>query len=288
MNRRAAVAGSWYSDDPSRLTDDIDRYLSQAHVESTSSRARALIAPHAGLLYSGPVAAFAYKLLRRSLGAVGSYRAIVLVGPSHFVPFRGVSIWSAGAWDTPLGAVAVEQGLAQGIRAESAEIVELPAAHAREHSLEMQLPFIARLQPGVPIVPLVMGHQTRETAFGLGGALARAIRRFANDRNDSNDSNDSNVLLIASSDLSHYEEAAMAARMDTIVIGHVESFDPEGLMIALEREPRHACGGGPMVAVLHAARQLGATGAHVLRYADSGDVSGDKSSVVGYLAAAVF
>ena len=273
MNRRAAVAGTWYSDDPSRLTDEVDRYLSQADVES-SSRARALIAPHAGLMYSGPVAGFAYKLV-----AGGAYRAIVVVGPSHFVPFRGVSIWSSGAWDTPLGAVVVEQSLAQAIRDESPEIVDLPAAHAREHSLEMQLPFIARLQPGVPIVPLVMGHQTRATAFALGDALARAVARFAND---------SNVLLVASSDLSHYEDAAMAARMDAIVIGYVESFDPEGLMLALEHEPRHACGGGPMVSVLHAARQLGATGAHVLRYADSGDVSGDKSSVVGYLAAAVF
>lgn len=279
MNRRAAVAGSWYPGNPSRLTDEVDRYLGQVDIEPASSPARALIAPHAGLMYSGPVAAFAYKLL---LARGGLYRGIVLVGPSHFVPFRGVSIWSSGAWDTPLGAVAVEQRLAQVIRGESPEIVDLPAAHAREHSLEMQLPFIARLQPGVPIVPLVMGHQTRDAAFGLGDALARAIARCVND------SNDSNVLLIASSDLSHYEDAATAARMDAIVIRHVESFDPEGLMIALEREPRHACGGGPMVAVLHAARQLGATGAHVLRYADSGDVSGDKSSVVGYLAAAVF
>jgi AmmeMemoRadiSam system protein B len=130
-----------------------------------------------------------------------------------------------------------------------------------------------------------MGHQTRETAFGLGDAIARAIRRVTN---DSNDSNGSNVLLIASSDLSHYEDATTAARLDATVIHHVDAFDPDGLMTALEREPRHACGGGPMVSVLRAARQLGATEAHVVRYADSGDVSGDKSSVVGYLAAGVF
>ena len=176
------MAGSWYSDDPSRLTEEVDRYLDQVALEPAARSPRALIAPHAGLMYSGPVAAFAYALLR----AV-AYRAIVVVGPSHFVQFRGVSIWSAGAWETPLGAVAVEEGLAQGIRAESREIVDLPVAHAREHSLEMQLPFIARLQPGVPIVPLVMGHQTRETAFGLGDALARAISRFANDSHDPSD-----------------------------------------------------------------------------------------------------
>jgi AmmeMemoRadiSam system protein B len=148
-----------------------------------------------------------------------------------------------------------------------------------------------------------MGHQTRHTAFGLGDAIARAIRRIgnvsnvsnvpnvsnlSNDSNDPNDPNDPNVLLIASSDLSHYENATLAERMDAVVIDHVESLDPDGLMTTLEREPRHACGGGPMVSVLHAARALGASRAHVLRYADSGDVSGDKSSVVGYLAAAVF
>jgi hypothetical protein len=234
-------------------------------------------------MYSGPVAAFAYTLVRGV-----PYSAIVLVGPSHFVPFRGVSIWGAGQWETPLGAVAVATALAEMIRAECADVVDLPAAHRREHALEMQLPFIAHLLPGVPIVPLVMGHQTRDTAFALGDALARAIRRTKNVSNVSNDSNDSNVLLIASSDLSHYENAAVAARMDAIMIRHVEALDPDGLMDALEREPRHACGGGPMVAVLRAARQLGASDARVLRYADSGDVSGDKSSVVGYLAAAVW
>jgi len=302
VNRRAAVAGTWYSDNPSRLTDEIDRYLDRADVPSATGRARALIAPHAGLMYSGPVAAFAYKLLARRSRLPhthregGSYGAVVLVGPSHFVPFRGVSIWNSGAWETPLGPIAVERQLAETIRAESEAIVELPAAHGREHSLEMQLPFIARLLPGVPIVPLVMGYQTRETAFELADALAHAIRRFRNDSNvpnDSNDSNvpndsnDSNVLLIASSDLSHYYDADVAARMDAVMIRHIEALDPGGLMTALEEEPRHACGGGPMVSVLHAARQLGATEAHVLRYADSGDVSGDKSSVVGYLAAAV-
>ena len=293
MNRRAAVAGTWYSDNPSRLTDEIDRYLDRADVPSATGRARALIAPHAGLMYSGPVAAFAYKLLARRSRLPhthregGSYGAVVLVGPSHFVPFRGVSIWNSGAWETPLGPIAVERQLAETIRAESEAIVELPAAHGREHSLEMQLPFIARLLPGVPIVPLVMGDQTRETAFELADALARAIRRFRNDSNVPNDSNDSNVLLIASSDLSHYYDADVAARMDAVMIRHIEALDPGGLMTALEEEPRHACGGGPMVSVLHAARQLGATEAHVLRYADSGDVSGDKSSVVGYLAAAV-
>ena len=280
MIRKTAVAGSWYPDNPTRLAVELDLYLKEATVERPSHSPRALISPHAGLTYSGPVAAFAYKLLNGR-----SYRAIVLVGPSHFIPFRGVSIWPAGQWQTPFGPVAVDAALAHAIRTECFDIVELPAAHGREHSLEMQLPFIAHLMPQVPIVPLVMGHQTREAAFALGNGLASAIRNTAH---DSNDSNDPDVLIVASSDLSHYESADVASRMDAIMARYVEALDPEGLMSELEREPRHACGGGPMVAVLQAALRLGASKARVLRYADSGDVSGDKTSVVGYLAAAAF
>src|SRR4030095_13590439 len=132
-------------------------------------------------------------------------------------------------------------------------------------------------------VPLVMGYQTRDAAFALGDAIARAIAATTADRHD-----DRHILLAASSDLSPYEEARTAAQMDAVVLGHVEALDPMALMDALEREPRHACGGGPMVAVFHAARRLGARESRVLRDADSGDVSGDKSSVVGYMAAAIW
>ncbi len=270
MRRRASVAGSWYPDDPSRLASELTRHLESAGVTSDPLPARALIAPHAGLMYSGPVAAFAYKLVTGK-----PYRAVVLVGPSHFVPFEGVSLWAAGEWETPFGPVAVDVPLAEAVRAACAEVIDLPAAHLREHSLEMQLPFLAHVLPGVPIVPLVMGRQTRETAFALGAALAAACRVRGE------------TLLIASSDLSHYENAAAASEMDAIMVRHIEALDPEGLMAALEHEPRHACGGGPMVSVLHAARILGASSAHVLCYADSGDVSGDKTAVVGYVAAAI-
>jgi AmmeMemoRadiSam system protein B len=141
----------------------------------------------------------------------------------------------------------------------------------------MQLPFVAHLLPDTAIVPMVMGHQTRATAFALGDALAQAIRESGKE-----------VLLVASSDLSHYEDATVAARLDGVVLEHVGKMDAGGLMRALEREPRHACGGGPMVAVLDAAARLGASQAQVLRYADSGDVSGDKSAVVGYMGAAIW
>jgi len=216
------------------------------------------------------VAAFAYNTI-----ADVSYQAIALVGPSHFVGFDGVSIWPRGAWQTPFGPVKVAEDLAARIVEASSEVAEHRDAHGREHSLEMQLPFLAYLLPEVPIVPMVMGYQSRETAFGLGDAIARAV--IGN-----------NVLLVASSDLSHYQDARTAAKMDRVVLQHVERLDAEGLMDALEQQPHHACGGGPMVAVLHAARQLGATNARVLKYGDSGDVSGDKSSVVGYMAAAIW
>jgi AmmeMemoRadiSam system protein B len=270
--RRTSVAGTWYPDNPARLVSHLDGYLDRVPIDDSGGPLRAIVAPHAGLMYSGPVAAYAYNAARRHRPS-----ALVLVGPSHFVPFRGVSIWPDGEWQTPLGPVRVHGELAAAISAESAQIVDMPAAHGREHSLEMQMPFIAHLLPGVPIVPMVMGQQTRETAFALGEAIARAVQMRAPD-----------ALLVASSDLSHYEDAATAEALDRIVIGHVESLDADGLMRALEHEPRHACGGGPMVAVIDAARRLGAAQARLLQYADSGDVSGDKSSVVGYMAAAIW
>ena len=267
-----AVGGSWYPGNAKTLAAEVDGYVNSAVVDAPTRRPVALIAPHAGLMYSGPVAAFAYKVVKGT-----PYRAAILLGPSHFVPFDGVSVWAEGSWETPFGPVPVDQELATAIRAQSPLVIEHTAAHGREHSLEMQLPFLAHLLPGTSIVPMVMGHQTRETALAIGDALASVLR-----------SRHGEALIVASSDLSHYEDAAVAAVLDAVVIRHVEAMDPGGLMSALEHEPRHACGGGPMVSVLHAARALGATEAHVLRYADSGDVSGDKSSVVGYMAAAIW
>jgi len=267
----------------------VDDYVARAQVEERDAPI-AIVAPHAGLKYSGPVAAYAYRAVR-----AGSYGAAALVGPSHFVGFSGVSIWPRGAWQTPFGAVRVAEDLARRIAAVSADVVEHPPAHGREHSLEMQLPFLAHLLPDVPIVPMVMGDQDRETAFALGDALASAIanRTVAEGTADRRGGSSAaptpgRVLLVASSDLSHYQDASTAQIMDAVVMREVERLDPDGLMRALEREPHHACGGGPIVAVLHAARRLGARRARVLKYGDSGDVSGDKSSVVGYMAVGIW
>jgi AmmeMemoRadiSam system protein B len=273
--RPAAVAGTWYPASASRLEAEVRRHLRDA--EKSDARTVAadgdligLIAPHAGLVYSGPVAAYAYGLLQ-------SWRPdlIVLVGPSHYVPFAGVSAWPAGAFDTPFGPMTIDEAAARQLMDRCPLVQNIPEAHRREHSLEMQLPFLALLCPDVPILPLVMGWQTRDTAFALGDALAAVVsgRR---------------ALLVASSDLTHFLDAESASRHDAVVIGLVEGLDAEGLMAALEARPEHACGGGPMVSVLRASQLLGATRGEALQYADSGDVSGDKSSVVGYLAAALW
>ena len=265
--RRAAVAGSWYPAGPEALVREVDRYL-QAVERSPAGEPLALIAPHAGLMYSGPIAAHAYSLL-----AGRDIEVAVLVGPSHFVAFEGVAVYERGAFETPLGAIPIAEHCASAIALASRRVQEHATAHVREHSIEMQLPFLKRVLPGAAIVPLVMGRQTRETAYELGEAIAAGVagRR---------------AVLIASTDLSHYQNAATAMKLDSQIIEQVRLFDPDGLMSALEALPDLACGGGPTVSVMLAAKALGARDARVLKYGDSGDVSGDKDAVVGYLAAA--
>jgi AmmeMemoRadiSam system protein B len=251
------------------LRAEVDAYLAGAPA-APIPRLVGLISPHAGLRYSGPVAAHAYAALR------GRPRAVaVLVGPSHFVAFPGIALFARGAFETPLGRIPVDEEVAEAILAAGDAVVADDRPHRREHSLEMQLPFLQRVVADLRIVPLLMGSQARDEVDRLAPALAAAARA-------------ADVVLVASSDLSHYEPAPVANRLDARVIAEVEAFRPERLMDLLEREPRHACGGGPMVAVMKAARTAGAGAARVLRYADSGDAAeGDKSRVVGYLAAAL-
>ena len=266
--RRPAVAGSWYPGSPDTLAAALDRHLQRTSRDVTGDLV-ALIAPHAGLTYSGPVAAHAYRLLRGR-----RFEVAVLVGPSHFVSFDGVSIVRAGGFETPFGVAAIDDRTATELINATPVVREHPAAHVKEHSLEMQLPFLQHLAPATPIVPLVMGHQTSATARALGDALAAVLRGRK-------------ALAIASTDLSHFRDAATAAALDRVVIDCVSRFDADGLQDALDAEPNHACGGGPTVAVMRAARLLGARDAVILNYGDSGDVSGDKSAVVGYLSAAL-
>ena len=234
--------GTWTT--PCGSLQHLDGYLDRAQVDESAGRPRAIVVPHAGLMYSGPVAAFAYNVSRRHQHSATYWSAPLAL----LVPFRGVSIWPDGSWDTPLGPVTVDGELATAIAPEWPHIVDLPAAHGREHSLECSCRssrtcFLAcrscrwswatrRARPRSPSVP----------------PLARGSPSATD------------VLLVASSDLSHYEDALTAAWLDRVVTQKVESLDPDGLMQAIEAEPRHACGGGPMVAVIDApARRLGAT-----------------------------
>ncbi len=271
--RPAAVAGSWYPGTAGALTREVDTYLDGAE-DGPDGDIMAVIAPHAGIMFSGPVAAFAYKAAARQ-----TYDAVVLVGPSHFVAFDGVALYPRGAFDTPLGPAHVNEDLAAAL-AHSGIVRELRAPHLREHSLEMQLPFLKRLMPEATVVPLLMGFQTPETITELAIALGDALRG-------------ARTLLVASTDLSHYFDAETAAALDGRVRDAVEGFDTAALMRLMERCPEGecgryvGCGAGPMIAVMLAAKILGATDARVLRYAHSGDISGDYSAVVGYMAAAI-
>jgi hypothetical protein len=269
--RPAAVAGIWYPGTAEAIVREVDRYLAAVPPIRLAGRLVALVSPHAGLRYSGPVAAHGYSLL---CGQVTP--TIVLVGPAHRVAFEGVASCGSAAWETPLGRAAVDRDLLAAIVAAASDLVrEHPQAHRDEHSIEMQLPFLMRLLPGLRIVPLLMGSQSREEVSGLAEALSRALAGR-------------DALLVASSDLSHYQPARVANERDARVAKLVEEFDPEALSERLEAEENVACGGGPIVAVMRAARALGADRAAVLRYADSGDVEPhDKDHVVGYLSAAL-
>ncbi len=269
--RPPAVAGTWYPGSAGALSRDVAEYLAAAP-EFRAESVRAIVVPHAGLMFSGPVGAYAYKAV-----AGGDFDVTVLVGPSHFAAFEGAALWPDGGFDCPLGVVPVDEAGARAL-AESPIVRSLREAHRREHSLEMQLPFLRTILPDVPIVPLLIGHQNRATIEGLAAALATA---FAGRR----------ALLVASTDLSHYFDAVTAASLDSRVQRCVTDFDPEGLLALFEQYPEGergryvACGGGAAIAVMMAARTLGATTGRVLKYAHSGEISGDNDGVVGYMAA---
>jgi len=268
--RRAAVAGSWYPGDAPSLAAEVEGYLDAVPPVDLPGPLLALISPHAGLRYSGPVAAHAYALLRGMSGLTA-----VLVGPSHRAAFDGVSVFAHGAFETPLGTLPVDEVAARALVDAGRGIRDFASPHRDEHSLEMQLPFLQHLIPGLRVVPVLMGRQSRNEV----DALARALANVLPGRD---------AVMVASSDLSHYHPAPVAQEMDSHVLADIARFDPEGLMDRLESAPGHACGGGPIVAVMKAARALGAERAIVMRYADSGDAGErDKRRVVGYVSAAL-
>jgi len=268
--RESVIAGSWYPGDPQRLTQDIKGYLQRVPPQQLEGEPIAVIAPHAGYIYSGQVAAYAYKLVEGT-----RYDLVAVVAPSHRAYFKGASVYARGGYRTPLGVVPIAEGVADELMKHSALITFVPQAHAQEHSLEIQLPFLQVVLGDFKLLPIVVGEKDLYTCEEISKALVKVLRG-------------KKVLLVASTDLSHFHPYGKAVELDQVVLGCVEEFDPEGLSKALHQGRCEACGGGPTVAVMLAAQALGADSARVLKYANSGDVTGDQSSVVGYMAAVLY
>jgi len=265
--REPVVAGTWYPGQPDILSGDVKRYLENAKKVEVGGKIVALISPHAGYPYSGQVAAHAYKLIEGK-----AFDSVVVIAPSHYVPFKGVSLYDRGGFRTPLGVVAVDVELSKKMMEKRKEIQFFPAAHGQEHSLEIQLPFLQVVLKTFKLVPIVMEPDwSWETCQYLATAIAETVKG-------------KNVLLIASSDLSHFHSYDKAVELDRIVLNHIERFDPEGLNRDLKQGRCEACGGGPIISIMLAAKALGANKGKVLKYLNSGDVTGDRSRVVGYAA----
>ncbi|HVP38557.1 MAG TPA: AmmeMemoRadiSam system protein B [Candidatus Saccharimonadales bacterium] len=303
MELRPSIAGTWYPDSPRELIEELDEYLEAARAAGAAApagggagtradaapgtRAGAegatpaaaggaremvgLMSPHAGLCYSGPVAAHAYARLR------GTHPELVaLVGPLHSGGGRAVMTSAYQAFGTPLGAVPVDSeaaaALSRALHTRAGRGLE-PVQDAGEHSLEIQLPFLQRVLGEFRLLPVMLTRPGAATVEALGHALADVLRGRP-------------ALLVASSDLSHFFPQDDADRLDRELLRRVAAFDPAAVLSAEAEEAGQACGAAAVAAVMWAARDLGADRATVLRHASSGDVTGDFHSVVGYAAAA--
>lgn len=266
--RRSVIAGTWYPGEPAALRRAIDGFLAKVPDLDVPQDLIGLVAPHAGYVYSGSVAAYAYSLVRGR-----TFDLVAVVSPMHRMWAGSVAVTTADFYETPMGKVAVARD-AVGALGEAVDLQQV--GQDNEHSLEIQLPFLQHVLSGdFRLLPVMMGEQGWDTCSGLANALADVLK-------------DENALLVASTDLSHFHPQAHAQRLDRTVLDAVNAFDPKGLSQALARGSAEACGGGPVVAVMLAAKALGATDARVLNYATSGDVTGDYSSVVGYMAASIY
>ena len=271
LPRPSPLAGTWYPGSPQALARSVDAQLAAATSARPAGDLVALIVPHAGHRYSGAVACQAFHLLRGI-----AVETVVVVSPMH-QPYPGRILTSAHpAYQTPLGIVAVDGELLDAVEASLPAGLRLErVAQDAEHSLEIELPFLQRALAGpFRLVPLMLRDQSAATAEALGSALASAL-------------NGRSCLLVASSDLSHFYPDAVARSLDAYLLAQVEAFDPRGVIEAEEQGKGFACGRAAIAAVLWAARGLGASRVHLLGYANSGEVTGDTASVVGYGAAAV-
>ncbi len=268
--RKSIIAGSWYPGTPEALSSQILSFIKAVpDTSGITGELIALIAPHAGYIYSGGVAAYAYKLL-----TTHPFTQVVIIAPSHRYPFTGASIDQKSGYETPLGIVPVDQSLAQAISAKSPIFHYVPEGHAQEHALEIQLPFLQKTLKHFTIVPIIQGSQDASTCEEMARVLAEILKGRK-------------VLLVASTDLSHFHSYEQAKALDKKILDRVAAFDEKGLMQDLTEDQVEACGGGPIVTVMKTARFLSADQTTVLKYANSGDVTGDRSGVVGYMAAAI-
>jgi MEMO1 family protein len=261
MIREAAVAGQFYPADAGELSATIRACLKPGQI---LEEAKGIVAPHAGYIYSGPVAGAVY-------GAVRLPARFILLGPNHTGRGRALSLYPSGQWRTPLGSVTVDEELNRSLAQECRLLAEDTAAHIREHSIEVQVPFLQLLAGNLRFAAICVGTTDYASLEALGHALARVIKASAEP-----------VLIIASSDMSHYETAAAATRKDRLAIEKIEQLDPQGLYRTIFEKDVSMCGFAPAVAMLTACNDLGASGGRLIRYATSGDVSGDFDRVVGY------
>jgi AmmeMemoRadiSam system protein B len=275
--RRPCVAGAFYPADPERLKNAIQECFTHRlgpgalpEQKSPERNIVSVVCPHAGYMYSGPVAAHSYY----HLASEASPDSIMVLGPNHTGLGGPVSLWGTGAWETPLGRASIDEELAKAIFKASDFIDMDETAHLREHSIEVQLPFLQYIYGKVHFVPICMGYQDLETSRKVGRAIAKA-------------SEEKDVLILASTDLTHMESKSSAAAKDRGVIDRIVSMDEAALQNWVRSQRVTMCGYGPVSAALVASKLLGANKAEILSYSTSGDITGDASSVVGYAAAKI-
>ncbi len=269
--RQPAVAGLFYPDKKIELEREIARYLESAPEIDVPGRISGLISPHAGYMYSGGVAARAYRQILDN-----EIDIVVVVSPSHREYFTEISVFNGSAYATPLGLVPVDKTLAHELAESNPQIILSEKGHRfEEHALEVQLPFLQRVLEDFQLIPIVMGEHSKDNIETLAGSLYSVLK-------------DKKALLVASSDLSHFYDASKAETMDNIVKDKVSAFDEDGLFDELQSGSCEMCGGGPVISVMRACQLLGAKNSQVLMYRHSGEVTNDRSEVVGYLSAILY
>ena len=271
--RPSPIAGQWYPGDPKRLAGSVDKYIKEAQLPELEGEVVAIMAPHAGHLYSGPVAGYAFAALKGL-----SPEIVAVISPMHHPYAQSLLTTAHAAYETPLGVIPVDLAALNTLDTLLSERLGYGLTYVRrdpEHSLEIELPFLQRSLPqGFTLLPVMVRDVRLHVVQALGMALAAVLKG-------------KQALLVASTDLSHFYPRQEADVLDAEVLRRVEAFDPQGVMLAEDEGKGFACGRGALAAVLWAAKELGGDRVKILHHATSGDVTGDNSEVVGYGSAVV-